>query len=31
VQKAVDDMQKTEAEQQSFKDEADALEAELGF
>jgi hypothetical protein len=31
MQKAVDDMQKSEAEQQSFKDEADALEAELGF
>lgn len=31
MQQAVDDMQKTEAEKQSFKDEADALEAELDF
>jgi len=31
TQKAVEDMQKTEAEKQSFKDEADALEAELDF
>ena len=31
VQQAVDDMQKTEAEKKSFNEEADALEAELGF
>ena len=31
VQKAIDDMQKNESEKQSFMDEADALEAELGF
>ena len=31
ARKGIDDMQKTEAEKKSFKDEADALEAELGF
>lgn len=31
MQQAVDDMQKTEAEKQSFNEEADAMEAELGF
>jgi hypothetical protein len=31
ARKARKDMEKTEAEKQSFKDEADALEAELGF
>jgi len=31
VATAVEDMQKTEAEKKSFNDEADALEAELGF
>ncbi len=31
VQKAIDDMQKNESEKPSFIDEADALEAELGF
>jgi len=31
MQQSVDDMQKTDAEKQSFKDEADALEAELDF
>jgi hypothetical protein len=31
MQQAIDDMQKTEEEKKSFQDEADALEAELGF
>lgn len=31
MKQAVDDMQKTEAEKQSFNEEADAMEAELGF
>jgi uncharacterized protein (DUF952 family) len=31
MQRAIDDMQKTDAEKKAFEDEADALEAELGF
>ena len=31
MQQAVEDMQKTEAEKKSFNEEADAMEAELGF
>jgi hypothetical protein len=31
LQKAVNDMQRTEAKQQSCKDEVDMLESELGF